>query len=434
MRFHHKSLFALIMAIMLIPPLVKVPIDYFDFAIMPLKGHIVYVEYPEFSWPGWFEGSYQKEYENYLEDHIGLRNFFVRVHNEIDFSLYRKPKNTGIIVGSDDYLYQMDYIDAYLGKTFIGHEAINNKCHKIKAIQDTLSTYGTELIVVLAPGKASMFPEHIPERLLKDSTGINNHDAYHAAFDEYGIKYIDFNTYFREIKDSSPYPLYHKAGIHWNTYGASLARDSIVRYMEDAKDIDMPDMSYEGIEMSALPRNTDYDVGDALNIFSRVHDQPMPYYYGHHYEVEGKARPNLMVIADSYYWTIYNLYGNNKLWNTHDFRYYNMQLFSQGNPDKELYAISVEAMTQFDFIMPLYTEMNLHVMANDFFEQAYALLFESERLEQIKTNIRNDSKWYQQIVDKANERGISEEEMLQKDALWLLIQELKKQTSNTNNE
>jgi len=434
MRSHHKILFGLIMAVMLIPPVAKVPVDYFDFPIMPLKGHIVYAEYTEFTWQSWFDGSYQKDYEKYLEDHIGLRNVFVRINNQIDFSLYRKCQNKGIIVGKEDYLYQGNYLSAYLGETFIGHEAINDKCQKIKAVQEELKTLDVELFIVLAPGKASMFPEYIPDRYFNDSIGINNNEAYMACFEELGIKHIDFNTLFQNMKDTSSYPLYHKCGIHWNTYGAYLALDSIVRYMETAKGIDMADMSYEGIEMSEIPRFTDYDIGDALNLLFRIPDQAMPYHYGYKYLTEGKVKPNLMVIADSYYWTIYNLHNSKLIWNEQDFRYYNMQLFSPDQPDKELTEINIFELQKFDFIMIVYTETNMHVLANDFFDKSYAALFETRRIDEIKASIRSNKEWLAQIEDKATRRGISLEEMIDLDAMWLLMKEKENQSSNTNNE
>jgi len=434
MRTYHKNLFGLIMTVMLISPVAKVPIDYFDFTILPLRGHIVYAEYPEFNWQGWFDGTYQKDYEVYLEDHIGLRNVFVRIHNQMDFSLYKKLQNPGLIVGKDDYLYEIDYIDAYLGKTFIGHDMIKTKCERIKAVQDGLDDLGIELIILMAPGKASMFPEKIPDRFYKDSIGINNNDAYLACFQEYGIKHLDFNSLFRAMKDTSRYPLYHKCGIHWNMFGAYLALDSLVSYMEAVKGIDMVDMSYGGIELAEVPRGTDYDIGDAANLFFRIPDQPMPYHYGYKYTTVGRVRPNLMVVADSYYWTIFNLHDSKFLWNEHDFRYYNVQIFSPDQLDKNFKEITVSEMQKFDFIMILYTEQNMDKLANNFFEKAYAALYESKRLEEIKKEIRRNKEWLARMEEKAKRKGVTVEEMIELDAMWILTKEIESQSSNTNNE
>lgn len=432
MRNFHKIFFALIMTVLIISPLAKVPVDYFNFTVMPLRGHIEYAEYPEFSWNGWFDGTYQDSYDKYLEDHIGLRNVFVRIHNQVDWSLYRKPSNKGIIAGKDDYLYEIDYIRAHLGETFIGQEAIDHKCSLIKLVQDKLDSLGTELIIVLAPGKASMFPEHIPERYLEKEPGTNNNEAYLARFKEEGIKHIDFHSHFRAMKDTSSYPLYHKCGIHWNIYGAYYALDSIVKYMEDVSGTDMTDMSYEGIEWSDVPRGSDYDVGNALNILRRIPDQPMPYHYGIKYNIKGKARPRLMVIADSYYWTIYNLQGSSEIWGEQDFRYYDMEVFSPGNPDKKLTHISIEELKKFDFIMVVYTEANMDVLANKFFEKSYTVLLRPPEIENIMARIRRDEKWLSSVLEKAERKGISLEKQIELDAMWIYNEEMEKQGQTIN--
>ncbi len=190
----------------------------------------------------------------------------------------------------------------------------------------------------------------------------------------------------------------------------------------------------KALKCRMIPRGTDYDVGDALNIFFKIPDQEMPYPYGYHYEEEGKTKPNLMVIADSYYWTIYNLHDSKKLWNEQDFRYYDLQVFSPEHPDKVLPKVTMDELLKFDFIMVLYTEMNMHVLANLFFEKAYAVLFKSRRFEEIKAGIMNDEQWLASIGEKANRKGISLEEMMDLDAMWILVQEIKNNTNETNKE
>jgi hypothetical protein len=160
----------------------------------------------------------------------------------------------------------------------------------------------------------------------------------------------------------------------------------------------------------------------------------MPYHYGYKYNTAGKVKPDLMVIADSYYWTIYNLHDSHLLWDEHDFRYYDVQAFSPGETDKELSLISIEELKRFDFIMVVYTEMNLHVLANMFFEKCYAVLYEAEELDIIKDRIRKDKGWLKNIQEKADRKGITLEKQLDMDAMWILTQEMKKQDEKTNKE
>jgi hypothetical protein len=420
------------MIVMISSPLARILVNNFNWTISPLKGHIEYADYKAFSWPEWFDGSYQKEYDKYLEDHIGLRNLLVRLHNEIDFQLYRKTATPWIIAGKDDYLYEENYIKAYLGQDFIGHDRIDEKSSTIKAVQDELDSLGIELLIVMAPGKASMFPEYIPDRFLKDSVGISNYAAYRNKFHELGIKFIDFNALFIKMKDTSRLPLYHKCGIHWNIYSSGLALDSIVRYFETVRGVDLTEMTFEGIEMSEIPRGNDYDIGDALNLYSRIQDQPMPYPYGLTFNEEGKDKPNLMVIADSYYWTLYNEPYSHRLWNEHHFRYYDSQLFSKKNPDQAIREISLEELKKFDLVMVLYTEMNLYKLGDSFFDRAYAALFNIQDLEDIKQSIRDNSEWLADVKEKAERHGRTLEEQIDLDAMWVLNKQ--KENIDQNNE
>jgi hypothetical protein len=146
---------------------------------------------------------------------------------------------------------------------------------------------------------------------------------------------------------------------------------------------------------------------------------------------EGKDKPNLMVIADSYYWTIYNEAYCHHLWDEHDFRYYDSQLFSRKNPDKPIGEISIEELKKFDLVMILYTEMNLHKLGNGFFDRAYAALYQNNDLEEIKQSIRNSSDWLADVQDKADRNGRTLEEQIELDAMWMLNK--RKENNDKNN-
>ena len=154
MRTSKKYLFGLIMVVMLVSAVAKVPIDIFEFSIAPLRGYVKYQEKPQFNWETYFNGEYQAAYDRYLEDHIGLRNIFVRVYNQLEFSLFGKGHANGVILGKENYLYEEDYINAYTGVDFLGDTVIREKCEKIISVQQGLKQYDTELLVVFAPGKA----------------------------------------------------------------------------------------------------------------------------------------------------------------------------------------------------------------------------------------------------------------------------------------
>ncbi len=59
------------------------------------------------------------------------------------------------------------------------------------------------MIVVLAPGKGSYFPEYIPDNYRPDSIGKQNYTAYYNALHEQQIDVIGGNDWYTAMKDSS---------------------------------------------------------------------------------------------------------------------------------------------------------------------------------------------------------------------------------------
>jgi len=434
MKLIKKNLFALILIMMLAPALVKAFPDLFTFNIPPLKGYRKTAAMPELNLQNWFSGSYQQKYEHYLEDHIGLKNLLLRLHNQLDFSLFRKGNVAYIVVGRDNCLYETNYILAYTGEDFLGREAMEKKCRMIRAVQDTLEASGTHLLIVMPPGKASFFPENIPGRFLEKNSDSTNYDTYTDLFRRMGINHIDFNALFTGMKDTSRHALYHKCGIHWSIYGAWFALDSIIRYIEEVRGIDMVDMSIAGIEVSDIPRGSDYDMGDAMNLYCRIHDRPMAYPYGYKYDVQGKVKPRIMVVADSYYWTIYNLHNAWLLWEEQDFRYYNQESFSPGKPSKKAERITAPYLKRFDLIIIMYTEANLPKFADGFFAEALAALPEARRFEEIRQGIIRSPERLKQTRRKAIDKGISLQEMIDREARQVLIHETDKVNYHTEIE
>src|SRR5690606_30484493 len=147
-----------ILVILLLMPMVEQKFTFFE--LSPLNGSFVIHEKPKFSPESWFSGNYQSNLEAYVNQAIGFKNLFVRVYNQIYFSLFNNARANGVIVGEENYLFEESYIKAYVGSDFIGEQKIEEKIRKLKSINDTLNKKKIKLIVVFAPGKGSFYPEY----------------------------------------------------------------------------------------------------------------------------------------------------------------------------------------------------------------------------------------------------------------------------------
>ncbi|MCK5339308.1 MAG: hypothetical protein KAJ50_10865, partial [Bacteroidales bacterium] len=233
----------------------------------PLHGDFEKIDMPALTKQGWFSGDFQAKLDPWLEQHIGFHNGLVRMHNQMDYSLFHKPNAEGVIRGKNGQLYESDYIRAWTGKDFVGEELLDRKLRQFRFLQQHLKEeFNTDLVLVLEPGKASLYPEDIPERYIKAEKGKTNYEYMSRRAQELGINLIDLNAYFLEIKDTTSYPLFPLQGTHWSEFAMWYAADSLLSYIEASRGIQLPEVIKEGMEYSRELRSTDYDVGVTLNL------------------------------------------------------------------------------------------------------------------------------------------------------------------------
>ena len=128
------------------------------FKVKELKGWYEVYNKPEFTLSGWLSGKYQTRFDRYFETSFGFRPWFVRIYNQISFSFNGKPKVSNVKIGRDRYLFEKYYLKTYTGQDFLGYNSLSVMVDSLKQVRDSLSKYGTELVICLASGKASFYP------------------------------------------------------------------------------------------------------------------------------------------------------------------------------------------------------------------------------------------------------------------------------------
>ena len=344
--------------------------------LKPLDGYYVDAEKNKFSWEDWFSGSYQESKDKYLTDHFGFRSFFIRLNHQWRFSLFNKIKIQWGIIGKNNFSYEENYIKAYYGTDFIGQDSIEQRMYKLKCLQDTLTHLGKTIIVVLAPGKGSFYPEYIPEQFHQEQE-TTNISVYRQYIEKWNINCMDFHRYFIENKDISPYPLYPQYDIHWSYYGMCLVADSIVRYIEKMNDIEMPHIYWEQIRIGQPPKEYDCGIARAMNILFQPRTFNMAYPYVQFESDSGKTKPSLLVVSDSFYWGLYGMGWANNLFTDNHFWYYNKEIYPQQS-DIPLTTEDInlrDEISKYDVIIILGTDANLPNFGWGFIENSYNLFF-----------------------------------------------------------
>lgn len=348
----------------------------------PLYGYYTNAEDVAFSWQKWFDGSYQAGKNNFVNDHTGFRPDLLRLNGQINFSLFQKLSYGSIALGNNGYLFYTDYIEAYCGRDFAGYQLPLQKMTKLRRVQDTLAKLGKTFILVYAPCKAWYYAENIPYNMKYPKGTDNNYKTAVRIGDSLGVNQIDFNSWFLSLKKTTKEPLYARQGIHWTNYGSILAGDSLIRYIESKRGINMLHPQWTKAEHTTKARLPDNDMANTLNLIFPITVDTFCYpELTYKTDTAGITKPKAIYIGDSYTINllktgiIQHVNSDWQFW----FSFRNILNATTWNMDGHYPQIAdydwKNAISNTDCVVLIYTPKNATLIGNDFIDQAYQYFY-----------------------------------------------------------
>ena len=354
-----NALFGLVLALLLLPWLEQ---NEHIFEPKPLGGAQPSSENVKFSLAYWRTAKFQEGQEKYISEHFGLRPFMVRFYNEVFDRLFGEYQANGVIVGKHGYLFEEGYLLAASGQDYIGRDSINELVQTLALVQRDLKQSGKELLVCIAPGKGSFFPDKMPDAYRYNGSAGRNYPNFIRELVAEKIPLFDVQDWFLKMKATAPYPLYPKTGIHWSSYGEYLVADSLIKQVSALSQKTLPALKLLGIEQDTKPRDRDDDIELGMNLLRDIPDLKMAY---PKFEIKplpaGRKAPKVLVIGDSFYYGMYNWGMMQHVFEGGEFWYYNHERLVPGKAttylkDLKDYKASVK---EFDVVILLLTEANL---------------------------------------------------------------------------
>lgn len=394
-----------------------------------LNGDFILADRPQFSWNTWMNGTFQAGFDRYIEDHIGFRNFFVRLNNQIEFTFFDEVNAEGIVKGKRNILYEYDYIRAYTGGDFIGKSTITRKMQKLKFVQEHLKNeFNIDLILIFEPSKARIEPQNIPDRYLENGISLSNYEYFKLKAGELNVDFIDLNKYLLEVSDTIGHPVYPPYGIHWAEHTMSFITDTLIRFIEKKRSIDMMDFSVDNRIVNDSISDSDYDAGNTCNLLFRLSHNALPYPFFTFQADSSKLRPTVLAVADSYYWNIFNTRVPQNLFANTSFWYFNAKVYPDFYYEEKWTRdldIKKEVEKQ-DVIILSITERFLYKFAWQFVEQLYEIYgpkYSGDIIEKKADIIRNYSPWFDELVERSEAENIALEELIHNEAAFLAEKE-----------
>lgn len=402
----------------------------------PLSGFTDEIKPTTLGFKTYYNGTYQDYLTKYAKLHTGFREFFIRNYNQIAYSCFGKITNNSIIKGRDNELFLNMYLNEAIGET------LQNKYGTVEAAQadaqknveetlrliDTLQQHGTKFLFVFCPSKCAVYPEMMPYSYQNARQEFSLEEYYIELFKEHNIPHIDFLSWFQTIKDTVPYPLYTRPGTHWAQWTMPYVADSILRKLEVVAECKLPRVHIINENLSTSYTTQDAELMENMNLLFPIPTPALPQPVFTLTDTAGKQRPNLLVVADSYFYTLRKT-SFVDAFNHWDYWVYNREVQSSRvcYDGKQLHWVfdAGEILEDADIVMAVFTAPMLYDYMFGFPKSAQELFAhgikdDEEALQNIIERIHSIPEWYQSIEQQAAERGITVEENLRNNAEYVL--------------
>lgn len=215
-----------------------------------------------------FTGQYQLKYGKYFDNKIFVRNYGVKLMNQILYNFGTVGTTYVTEVGKDNNLFMSLWSKRYLIYDFYGldekkvespiyHEANNKEIEKyienINTINKYMNSHNKKFIYLISPNKAEIYPKNLSLRfkiinkIVKENKKSILRKEISKKLNENNITYIDSTPLMIEL-EKKHIKSFSKTGYHWNKVGANRITIEIIENLKKQQ-LELPEYT-DKIEIS----------------------------------------------------------------------------------------------------------------------------------------------------------------------------------------
>ena len=446
MRATTKTILFALTALLLFASMLQKRFNLFSFE--DLKGVVVEQPMPELRFKDLRDGSYQQQTEQHLKQSFGFRQPMIRLYNQYLWDFYRDTPvaEEQVLFGKDGWLYQPSTVADYYQTRFRYYASdsaqmatmLSEEAQRLLRLQQILEEQGTHLFVCMAPGKDLICPEHLPDNpdtSYRGEPALSPRFFNEAEFTKIGVNHLNLERFFLQMKDTADFALFPQTGIHWSKYAALHAADTLIRYMEHLGGINMKNIVI-GPRVLDNARWSDDDLEQLLNL---LRPMPKPKYHYAKATTDGDMtaeKPKIIIIGDSFWWTIADQIPLDELFAQSPYWYYNNTI----HYDKLHHSVSeidmADELCSSDFVVLLYSATTQYRMNDNFSQQALeafgveevaldSMDFVEREIQRTIRNILASPNSMKSIREKAIKHNKTIDKAVYDDAVWIVDHKIK---------
>ena len=231
---------------------------------------------PAISLATWFNGDLQKGLNSLVSDNFAGRELLIRIFNQTLYSAFHKSYmlSEAIISGKNGDLFERSYLAVYgRFEEPIPTAEAEALVVMMKYLSERLKELGSCFVFLITPGKASIYPEDIPDRYLAKSESRNrrltNYEVLVPLLQKYRVPYVDGRQITLDHKNTFPVGAYPKTGTHWTRAVSFFTTAALLKTIERESGREMPQFSESVEGVDRHPDFIDDDLFKSLNLIEK---------------------------------------------------------------------------------------------------------------------------------------------------------------------
>ena len=173
------------------------------------------------------------KFEAFYIDHFGFRNGLIQGHNWIRYKLFKGSSLGKVLFGKDDWLFltKAGIIPDFLGQNPLTEQELDIWKNALEQHQQWLQKRGIRYLFVIAPNKAMIYPEMLPDHINRNRSRSRMDQLIKYLENHSTVDIIDLREPLRQAKHTGL--LYHPKDSHWTDRGAFIVYQEICRKLSE---------------------------------------------------------------------------------------------------------------------------------------------------------------------------------------------------------
>jgi hypothetical protein len=255
---------------------------------------------------GWHSGALQAEWEHGLTQGLGLRDWMVRIDNQMNWSLLEAAKRP-VVRGREGWLYESGYLTSWTDLTAEEMLPILGKLYQLWLAQKVLREHGITMVLLVTPSKVETLPEHLPfpYRQMQAAGHVRLIDFLEAALDLGLVDHLDAQRLFWNWRDSEPtFPLFPRSGVHWGAMSSARVTGLLLEQLQRLSGVQVPQFDIASVRTGKAAELGQADLLELANVLDRSGvEEPiaMPEIA---VRTGGHPPVGILVVASSFGWSL----------------------------------------------------------------------------------------------------------------------------------